>query len=265
MNAFFEVTDLSFAYQKKAKYILNGISFQVSKGGFTAIVGPNGSGKSTLFSCLSGEVQPDSGLIQLSGENISMIGRKKRAQRLAYVHQTNEEIKNLTVVEIVEMGRTPYQAFGRQNKICDWEIINQVLVDMEIDEFRNTPLEKLSGGQKQRVWLALALAQQPEVLLLDEPTNNLDIKYQLEILSFLKQLSTEKGLTVMTVLHDLNQVMKFANQVVAINQGRILGKGTPEEVLTPQNIYEMYGVKVQRLFGNQSKMVFDFYLEESNA
>lgn len=263
-DAVFEANQLQFSYNKYSDPILANVSCKIFSKKFTALVGPNGSGKSTLFKCLSGELVPNQGQVYFQGKNILQLSSRKRAQKLSIVQQKNEAIPSLTVEEIVRMGRIPYQSFFsdyRQDP-QDSVAVELALERVNLSSLRNEKIEHLSGGQQQRVWLALALAQEPEVILLDEPTTYLDIRFQLELLELLKQLVDKEELTVCAVLHDLNQVMSYADETIVLNHGHIVEAGKTETVLCSKLIKEVFSVSALQLRSSQKRKVLDLYLEE---
>lgn len=260
----FEANQLQFSYNKYSDPILANVSCQIFSKKFTALVGPNGSGKSTLFKCLSGELVPNQGQVYFQGKNLLQLSSRKRAQKLSIVQQKNEAIPSLTVEEIVRMGRIPYRSFFsdyRQDP-QDSVAVELALERVNLSSLRNEKIEHLSGGQQQRVWLALALAQEPEVILLDEPTTYLDIRFQLELLELLKQLVDKEELTVCAVLHDLNQVMSYADETIVLNHGHIVEAGKTETVLCSKLIKEVFSVSALQLRSSQKRKVLDLYLEE---
>lgn len=255
----FNVNNICFNYKRKQTEVLKDLSFSIPKGKFTTIIGPNGSGKSTLFGCLSGELLPSKGEILLYNQRIECIPAKERAQKMAVVHQGTNIINGFTVYEIVSMGRTPYHKLGERDKKNDENTVSKALELIGLRSFKDRKIEELSGGQQQRVWLALAIAQDTEIILLDEPMNNLDVFYQFEMLNVLKKMIATKGITVVAILHDLNQVIKYSDYVITVQKGKILKTGDPLEVLTPNLVKELFSINSQVLTGRYGQ-VFDFDL-----
>lgn len=239
-----EVNNLSFAFRNQQSYILENLSFSIPKQQITSVIGPNGSGKSTLFRCLTGQYKPQQGEVLLQGRRLEEYTGRQRARKLAMVYQQHPNIMGVTVRELVEAGRTPYQTWGQKQK-RNSELVDEILESTDLTELASRRIERLSGGQRQRVWLAQALAQQPEILLLDEPNNFLDMQYQVELLRILKHLNEEKGLTICMIMHDLTQVMEISDQVIALKDGMIHAKGTPEEVMTEEIIEALFGVETE--------------------
>lgn len=244
---------VSFAYPK-AEQLLKKVDLRVEPGQITALLGANGCGKSTLFRVLTGSLLPAEGTVRLDGTDIRQMRPKAYARRVAVVHQYNTAPDDMTVGRLVAMGRTPYQgllAYGETD--ADREAVARALRFTHTQQYAQRPISQLSGGQRQRVWLAMALAQQPEILLLDEITTYLDIRYQYEILSLIRQLNRQEGLTILMVLHDINQALEFSDRAVVMKRGRILAQGVTETVITPQLLEETYRIsaRVKELDGQK--------------
>lgn len=225
--------------------VIDNVRFSLHRGEWVSIVGANGSGKSTLLKCLSKQLSPRRGSVVLDGKSIHRLSPKAIAKKLALVPQHQDAPEGLTVNQLVEMGRTPYQAWWQWD--LDWENrspVEAALVQTQMRHLRDRPLSDLSGGERQRAFLALALAQDPQVLLLDEPTTFLDIRYQLELLALLKGLNQDRGLSVVTVLHDINLAARYSDRLALMHNGKIWDTGSPEQVLTPSNIASTFGVEV---------------------
>lgn len=220
----------------------------VEVGKVTALIGANGCGKSTLFRLFSGQLKPESGEVYLDGTAIRSMNRKEVARRMAVVHQYNTAPVDITVRRLVEMGRTPYQSrFSYSQKKEDEEAVENALLATNTKQYENHLLSRLSGGQRQRVWLAMALAQEPKVLLLDEITTYLDVRYQIELLSLIRRLNKEKKLTVLMVLHDINQSMEYADEIIVMKDGKILTAGNTQKVISEAILDEAFSVKTEIL------------------
>ncbi len=243
-NLIYSVKDLRFSYDKLE--VLRGLSFDLREGGITTLIGANGCGKSTLFNLMTKNLAPASGQIKLYGKNLSEIRRKDFARQAAIVRQYNTSPPDLTVEKLVEYGRTPYQKFGLSGNPT--EDAGKVRWAMEIThtlKYKDKPVSELSGGQKQRVWIAMALAQDTKMLFLDEPTTYLDVRYQLQILRLIRQLNREYGMTILMVLHDVNQSLYYSDEIVAMKDGKIIARGAPEEIVTSELVWEVYGTPLQ--------------------
>lgn len=233
--------NLSFSYETRP--IFSNVNLEIATGQVSTFIGPNGAGKSTLIRCLCNLYQPDTGFVYLGEHEISMLPAKERARIMGYVPQQEKESFSINVFEAVLLGRRPHMEWRVREK--DMTIVQEVLETLGITALADRHLPTLSGGERQKVAIARALAQEPSVLLLDEPTSSLDLCHQLEILDLMQSLAHEKGLTVLMILHDLNLTARYSDRVFLIwNQG-IYTSGSPQEVLTPKTIREVYGVQVE--------------------
>lgn len=244
-NSVYTVENLSFAYEKD-KPIFTDMSLTLTEGVVTTLIGANGSGKSTLFNLMTKNLKPDKGKIMLRGGDVTSIRLRDFAKLVAIVHQTNTAPAGLSVRRLVEYGRYPHRSITRSAETDEDEtMVNWALETTGLTEFANKPATSLSGGQRQRAWIAMALAQGTDVLLLDEPTTYLDVRYQLDILRLVRQLNQEYGLTVVMVLHDINQSLNYSDEVVALADGKVLAKGEPADVITPELVSEVYKVDLE--------------------
>ena len=228
-------------YGVRDRSILKGIDFQAERGEFVGIIGPNGSGKSTFLKHLYKVLRPQTGEIWLAGEDLTAMKNREMAQRLAVVVQEHEGGFDFTVEEVVLMGRRARQRLLEADSGADRILVDRVLAQTRLTDLRDRSFSTLSGGERQRTLIARALAQQTEVLLLDEPTNHLDIKYQLQLLELMKGLDC----TVVAALHDLNLAAMYCSRLYALKDGRVVGMGTPEELLTPDFLREVYEVRAE--------------------
>lgn len=235
---------VSFSYHNHS--LFKDISLALPEQQITTLIGPNGSGKSTLFKLFTRAVQPSSGAVLLDEENIWQLDAKKYAQKVAIVHQKNELYDEIKVIDLIKMGRLPYNSLLQENK-SNQKIIDQILTSLEIREFADKYMDELSGGQRQRVWLAVALAQQPKYLFLDEPTTYLDLHFQFQFLKLLKKLNQEQNLTICMILHDLNQTLQLSDHVILLNNGQIQASGTPEKVITQKLISKNFDINCEVL------------------
>ena len=221
---------------------LDGVTTAIQKGKITTIIGPNGCGKSTLLSVLSRNKTPKSGYASLENKDLVMYKSKEFAKKLAIVYQQNDVPKDLTIEKLVSFGRLPHKTMLQRNQVEDEKAIDWALSVTNLLKKRHNDLQALSGGERQRVWIAMALAQQSEVLCLDEPTTYLDIYYQIELLELVKSLNEEYGLTIVMVLHDINQAIRYSDHIIMMKDGHIIAEGAPREVITKEVIKEVYGV-----------------------
>jgi iron complex transport system ATP-binding protein len=224
------------------RLVLRGLSLSIQRGQVTALVGPNGSGKSTLLKTLARLLRPLAGAVVLNGQAITRLSTAAVARELAVLPQGPGAPATLTVRELVEQGRFPHVGALRMLRKQDHAAIGEALALTDMEAFAHRPLATLSGGERQRAWIALTLAQATPILLLDEPTTFLDLGHQLEVMELIQRLNVERGLTIVVVLHDLNQAARYANRLVVLNRGAIVRDGPPAKVLTAQLLAEVFGV-----------------------
>lgn len=238
-----EVRDLHFSYGKNR--ILKGVSLKIREGEITTIMGANGCGKSTLFNLMTKNLVPDRGRIFLKGRNIQNLNIKEFAKRVSIVHQYNTASDDITVEQLVSFGRTPHRKMMQEASEEDEQLINWAMDVTNISRFRNREVARLSGGQRQRVWIAMALAQNTKILFLDEPTTYLDIRYQIEILELVRRLNREFGITIIMVLHDVNQAIAFSDQIIGLKSGKVAVQGNPQDVIDGESIHKLYGIHLE--------------------
>lgn len=238
-----EINDISFAYADKIKR-LHHISSNIKKGEITTIIGPNGSGKSTLLSVMTNNHRPQEGEVILDGKTINRYKPKELARMLGVVHQQNTAPSDMTVEKLIHYGRLPHKGTFSPSSMKDEEMVGWALKCTGLQKKRHAAIETLSGGQKQRVWIAMALAQDTPLLFLDEPTSNLDIYFQYEILALIHRLRKEYKLTIVMVLHDINQAIQYSDTIIAMKDGQIIQSGPPHAIMTKQLIQDVYGVDV---------------------
>lgn len=224
---------------RQAQTVLNNITLEFSSGQITGLLGPNGSGKSTLLRCIAGLFPRHAHHVAIGDVALGEMPLKARARCMAFVPQHVEVDGDLSVEEIVRLGRTPYKRPFQGASREDEAAVNASLIQMQLCELRKKRWRQLSGGERQRTQIARALAQQPRVLLLDEPTNHLDIQHQLELMRLISRLP----LTVVVALHDLNLAANFCQRLVLLKSGRVSAAGEPDEVLTPEKIEMTWNVK----------------------
>ena len=214
------------------------VSLQVARGEFVGLIGPNGSGKSTVLKNVYRALRPAAGRILLDGEDLQRMPFRESAKRLAVVGQENDVPFDFTVGEIVAMGRSPHKRLFDADNAHDREIVHHALEHLGMQDMDARSYRSLSGGEKQRVMIARAIAQESDFFVLDEPTNHLDISYQMQIFDFIQRL----GVTVLAAVHDLNMAALYCDRIYVLQHGQVALQGTPEQVLTPQNIERVYGV-----------------------
>ncbi|CAH2461530.1 MULTISPECIES: ABC transporter ATP-binding protein [Bacillus] len=238
-----EIKNVTFSYDNVTDR-LKSVSSEIEVGKITTIIGPNGCGKSTLLGVMSRNHDPRSGEVMLDGKAISQYKPKEFARKLAVVHQQNEAPADITVEKLTSFGRMPYKNIFSTQTDEDSEAIERALTCTRLQDKRDKPIHALSGGERQRVWIAMTLAQNTPMLFLDEPTTYLDIYYQLEILELVKELNEVHGLTIVMVLHDINQAIRYSDHIIVMKDGEIVMKGKPGEVVTEDMIKTIYGVDV---------------------
>ncbi|AVU90703.1 iron ABC transporter ATP-binding protein [Listeria monocytogenes] len=236
-----EVRDVNFSYNG-TDAILKNVSFTIQKNKINTIVGPNGSGKSTLLEILARLFSPNSGDVLLEGKSIFEWKAKEFTQNVAIVHQSNVLPNELMVKELLYFGRLPYKNWRMTRTKEDDLAVERALMQTELTEKAEKFVDSLSGGERQRVFIATALVQDTPILLLDEPTTFLDMYFQLEILELVKRLNQEENLTIVMILHDLNQALMYSDHLIVMKNGEVVAKGEPEELLTTDLIAETYGV-----------------------
>lgn len=235
---------LTFSYDGTAN-VLENFNLGIQKGKITVLMGANGCGKSTLFNLMTRNLYPDEGTVLLRGRNADDMNRKEFARNVAIVHQNNTAPPDLTVETLIGYGRTPYlAAFQTAGDREDKKAVEWAMEVTHVDLIRNKYVAELSGGQRQRVWIAMSLAQMTDVLFLDEPTTYLDIRYQIEILKLVKRLNREYGITIVMVLHDINQAMEYGDVFIGMKDGEIAAEGDPKEVVDADVLYKLYGIRL---------------------
>ena len=233
-----QIKNLTKKYDDKA--VVDSVSFEIPKGKVISLIGPNGAGKSTVMGMISRLVAHDSGQVNFEGTDITKWKSKELSKRLAILTQSNNIQMKLTERELVAFGRFPYSE-GRITKE-DQEIIDKAISYMELEEFQDRFIDELSGGQRQRACIAMVIAQDTEYVLLDEPTNNLDIYHATNMMKIVRRLCDELGKTVVLVLHEINYAAFYSDYICAFVDGKIAKFGTVEEVMTKENLSEIYKV-----------------------
>ncbi len=237
-----EVNSVSFRYHEA--WVLQEVSFRVERGEFVGVIGPNGSGKTTLLKLLYRFLAPQRGEILIELAPMKKMDRRDIAKRIAVVAQETQVLFPFSVLETVLMGRSPYLGSLLFESEKDLEIARKAMEWTKILPFSGRSIDELSGGERKRVFIARALAQEPEVILLDEPTANLDIQHQIDFLDLILTLNRERGLTIVMATHDMNLASEFCDRLILLQEGRIYQTGTPEEVVTKENIESVYGCGV---------------------
>lgn len=223
--------------------VLNDINLSIPYGGITTLVGPNGSGKSTLLRTIARLLRPSGGQVLLDGAAIRSLTTTQVARRMAILPQSPEAPGTLTVRELVEQGRFPHVGALRMLRAQDHAAITVALAQTGMSGFAHRPVDALSGGERQRAWIALALAQDTPILLLDEPTTFLDLGHQLEVLDLVRSLNRDRNMTVVMVLHDLNQAARYSDRMIVLQAGRVVADNAPSRVLTEQILGQVFNIR----------------------
>ena len=247
-----KVKNLSFSYNQKS--FIKDLNIEFKENQITTIIGSNGSGKSTLLMLLSRIYKPQEGNIEIDEQNIWNYKIKDFAKKVA-VHQKNQIYGDQDVKTIVGYGRLPYLHYSQKLTAKDYEIIDWALEVTHLKEYQNRTLKSLSGGQQQRVWIAMALAQKTPYLLLDEPTTYLDIRYQLELLRLLKEINQKYKITIIMVLHDINQAIQYSDHIIGMKQGQIIVEGKAKDIMNQEVIKKIYGIDLQTTIINDQPYV----------
>ena len=241
------IEGVSFGYplpDGERRAVLRDCNLELRRGELVALVGTNGSGKTTLLRMLAGVLIPDAGAVRFDGRPLGDWRRVELARRVTVLPQQLDLPVGFRVPELVEMGRAPHarRLFGATDD--DERAVARALADADALELAHRFADELSGGERQRVLVAMALAQEPELLLMDEPTLHLDLAHQVAVLSTIRRLRKQRGLTVLAVLHDLNLAAAFAPRVVVLDDGGVAADGPPDEVLTPALVERVFDVRV---------------------
>ena len=233
--------DIRFRYGRTSPLVLNGASLELKAGEIGILLGKNGAGKTTLFKNILGIQKPSGGCVTFDGENLLKLPRRERARRIAYVPQ-NIQFGELSVFDSVLMGRVSY--FGLKAGPEDYKAVEKILEDMDLTAYADRNVDALSGGERQKIAIARAMAQEPKLMVFDEPTGNLDIANEHLILTEAKKLAREKGIAVLSSLHDLNQALNFGDRFFFLKDGVVKYTGG-KEVFREETIEDIFGLRVR--------------------
>ncbi len=227
--------------------IVEGLTVTIPTQEITAIIGPNGCGKSTLLKALARILIPEQGKVEVNEADIHSQSTKEIARQIGLLPQNPRSPDGITVSDLIQRGRYPHQGIFRQWSRDDESSVNKALTLTGLTNFSDRPIDELSGGQRQRVWIAMLLAQETPIMLLDEPTTHLDITHQIEVLDLLKELTEENNRTIVMVLHDINLAVRYADNLIAMRDGKIKTAGEPHNVVTAQMIHNVFSIHAQIL------------------
>lgn len=237
---YFGFENITVGYGKKP--VLHGLTLDVPKGKTVTVIGENGSGKSTLLKSIFGTPAPSEGRIIFDDKPLRDYSVRSLAKKISYLPQSHTAPQDTDVYTLVSLGRYPHRKFARGTSKCDTEAIERAIRLTGLTTLASRPVSSLSGGEAQRAWIAMTVAQGAEILILDEPTTHLDVGYQLEILELIRKLSTELGITVLCVLHDVNMAARYSDLICAIKDGSVCAYGEPREVVTRENLAQIFGI-----------------------
>lgn len=242
------VTAQNLIWGVRSKTIVANVSLAVAEGETLGLIGPNGSGKSSLLRLLTGLKAPQSGQVEILGQNIAHLPRRALAQQVAFVQQNATTDTNVSVLDVVRLGRTPHRSALSGWSAADEAAVSAALTRVDMADRRTQAWQTLSGGERQRVHIARAFAQSPRVIFLDEPTNHLDIHHQIEILRMVRDL----GLTSIVALHDLNLAAMFCDRIAVLEAGAVVAYGSPQAVLTENLLRDIFRVEAEICSTTQS-------------
>ncbi len=225
--------------------VVKNMSVEIPRGKIVGIIGPNGSGKSTLLRALAGLHKPFSGTSYLREKDIRSFTAQQRARMIGWVPQRQTYIWPLTVQDTVNLGRAPHRGWFLPLSSKDHQVVDQMLNMTELSTLKYRRIDRLSGGEFQRAMIARALVQEPEILLLDEPTANLDIHHQIQVFDMIQTLVNQGELTAVVAIHDLSLAARYCEQFILLHHGECYSKGGPQDVLTSENILEVFGVEAR--------------------
>ncbi|AFS77568.1 ferrichrome ABC transporter ATP-binding protein FhuC [Gottschalkia acidurici 9a] len=245
------VKKLSVAYEDNL--IIDEMTLDIPKEKVSIIIGSNGCGKSTLLKSIARVIKPKGGEIFINGKNIKDQKEKFLATQIAFLPQGPVCPSGMTVKELVAYGRFPHQKMIGGLKSHDKQIIDWAIEETGLKDYRDREVESLSGGQRQRAWIAMTLAQETDIIMLDEPTTYLDMSYQLEVLQVLDKLNKEKKITIVMVLHELNNACRFASNIIGLKNGKVICQGDPMDVITQENLKEIYRIETKLQLSENKK------------
>ncbi|WP_386697111.1 ABC transporter ATP-binding protein [Lonepinella sp. MS14436] len=257
----FQLNQASFSIPTATgiRQLLSPISLQFELGKVYGLIGHNGSGKSTLIKLMARQQKSSSGQILLNNQAIEHWGSREFAREVAYLPQHLPTNTQLTARELIALGRYAWNGLLKSNPQQDQTAVQNALVLTHTEKFADQQIDVLSGGERSRIWLAMLLAQQSRFLLLDEPLAALDIAHQVEVMKLIKKLSRELGLGVVIVIHDVNLAAAFCDELIALHSGKLLAQGTPEQLITPDSLQQIYGLQLNVIAHPNTQAPVVFY------
>lgn len=229
-------------YGAGKKPILSGIDLTLDTGRIYGLIGQNGSGKSTLLKIIARQIEPTAGIVVVQGEAASKWGGRAFARQVAYMPQFTPATDGMTVRELVALGRFPWHGTLGRFTQADRDMVDEAIRRTDLEKFADRLVANMSGGERQRAWIAMMLAQNARCLLLDEPTSALDLAHQAGVLSLLRELGHERGLTIVVVLHDINLASRYCDEIVALEGGLISARGRPKDIVQADVLQSVFGV-----------------------
>ena len=227
------------------RIIIENLNLSIKQGEIVSIIGPNGCGKSTLLKTLSRMIHPIAGAVYLEGTELKQLKNKLISQKICLLSQHNQAPNDLTVEQLVYYGRLPHKKWYESKNEEDRELIEWAIEQTGLTRYKDKPIGSLSGGERQRAYIAQALCQKPTILLLDEPTTYLDISYQLELMELVQEINKKLNITVVMVLHELNQASRYSDRLVIMKQGAIISEGAPNQIIDQQTIESVYQIECE--------------------
>lgn len=251
---FFGFENITIQY--KDKPILENVSMSFPKGSIVTIIGQNGSGKSSILKTIPRALKPKSGRVIYNDKDLSAYSPKFVARKIGYLAQIHTSPPDIDVKTLVSYGRYPHTKFLKSLNEDDKSVVDEAIEKTGLAPLKDRTISTLSGGERQRAWIAMIIAQQPEILVLDEPTTYLDISYQIEVLDLIDRLNKEMGITIVMVLHDLNLAARYSDYLYTLGKGGIEAEGKPSEVITQEGLRRLFDIETNVLEDKENKCPF---------